>query len=82
MRCTLVVVVYVIKFNVVGDFARCSCFCTVAPRCFNKLEVVHGCLILLYVIQYCLTVIADVIATYFIFFLFLGLVMNMCVQER
>ena len=37
---------------------------------------------LLYVNHYCLTVIADVIATYFIFFLFVGLVMNMCVQER
>ena len=82
MGCTWVEIIYVIEYNIIGDFARMSCFCRVAPKCFNKLEVVHGCLILLYVIQYCLTVIADVIATYFIFFLFIGLVIYMCVQER
>ena len=38
--------------------------------------------IVFYVNDYCLTVIADVLATYFVFFLLVGFVMSMCLQER
>jgi hypothetical protein len=38
--------------------------------------------IVFYVNDYCLTTIADVLATYFVFFLLVGFVMSMCVQER
>ena len=80
MRCTLLEVVFVIKLNVIGDFARMSCFCGVAPSALTHWRL-FMVVFLLYVNHYCLTVIAVVIVTYFIFFLCVELVMSMCVQE-
>ena len=43
--CILVEVVDVFAFNVGRDFIRLLFFCSIASKWFNKLEVLHGCLL-------------------------------------